>query len=610
MLHKKILIVFIFTCTQTIAQKEPSAFVRSMDSGYYYLNRFVPPLSMKHFGDAILEAKRLNNRHHYADALLGAGQATWYAGNFRNAADTVDLAIRFLPPNEIGEIISANRILSNIYDELGEYEKAFTTVQKALRLMREGVGENNIVLPLVQMGKLYKNIGDLESAMHYYRLALAEKPIPAEYPYRELHHCLGDLYVARHQFDSAAYFYRQSLKGNPKSKLIRLRLGELHLRLQNYDSAWYFVHPLHDEVVPTNDVNLILGTTIALAKIERARGDLRNAAEHAAYAYNLASQKGVYRYFQDASEVLALVNEQLGDAKAALRYHKVSDSLQTAASSDVYKGQLFAFRQKSEAATHAADLQALRDEKRIAQRTIIIVCLAAVLAIAIIVFRYQHIRLRLKQRASELEMQALRAQMNPHFIFNCLSAINHFILDNQNDKASDYLTRFSRLVRMVLANAGKDAIPLDEELDMLRLYLDMEQLRFKQAFTYTIDIPAAVPVSQLQVPCFILQPFCENAIWHGLLHKEGNGHLDVLMDYFDGKLRVTIRDNGVGRAKAAELSKKQYSSMGQQLTASRLALFNGNGNRNSSMHVRDVINSHGEVAGTQVTLTIQTPDSK
>ncbi len=600
--------IFLFICLfiylHAIAQdrRDFMPVKRAIDRGYHYLRSFDAPESMKYFGIAVQEAKQLKSDYYYASALFGMGQAIWYAFDFKNAADTIELAIRSFSARYKTEIIGAYRILSNIYDDMGEYENAFKAVQTALS-MNAGEGENNTVLPLVQLGRLYQNIGDLESALYYFQLAGNKNPRIGDYPYRELQHNLGNLFVARNQLDSAAYHYRLSYRGNPNGRLLRLRMGELKIRQEQYDSAYYFLQPLYNEMQQEKDINMLSGAGIGLAKIARQKGDLQTAEGLAMEAYLLSSQKGIFRSYRESSGVLAAVYEEQGRIPAALQYRKLYDSLKDASNSDIYKGQLFAFRQK----THAADLQALRDDKKIAERTIIIVCLAAALAIAVIIFRYQHIRLRLKQRASELEMQALRAQMNPHFIFNCLSAINHFILDNQNDKASDYLTRFSRLVRMVLVNAGKDAIPLDEELDMLQLYLDMEQLRFKQAFTYTIDIREELPLSQLQVPCFILQPFCENAIWHGLLHKEGQGRLEVVLDYKKGKLRVIIRDNGIGRKKAAELSKRPHSSMGQRLTESRLTLFNQEHNKGTSMKINDLVDINGEAAGTEVILFIQTP---
>jgi LytS/YehU family sensor histidine kinase len=116
-------------------------------------------------------------------------------------------------------------------------------------------------------------------------------------------------------------------------------------------------------------------------------------------------------------------------------------------------------------------------------------------------------------------MQALRAQMNPHFIFNCLSSINRIIMKNDSQSASDYLTRFSRLMRMVLINSQRSMIPLEDELQMLRLYL-LERLPFKDSFNYSIILPTQL-TNIVFVPPLLLQPFCENAIWHGLMQKDG-----------------------------------------------------------------------------------------
>jgi LytS/YehU family sensor histidine kinase len=201
-------------------------------------------------------------------------------------------------------------------------------------------------------------------------------------------------------------------------------------------------------------------------------------------------------------------------------------------------------------------------------------------------------------------MQTLLAQMNPHFIFNCLSAINHSILNKEPDKASEYLTRFSRLMRMVLVNASKKTISLEEELDMLRLYLTMEQLRFKDAFDYTINLHDDVQASMVQVPGFILQPFCENAIWHGLLHKEGKGQLMIDI-HFEGKqLIVSIKDDGVGLVEAARLKTKSIESMGLQLSATRLVLFNQGKKGEAQYTLQNRKDSNGLVAGAEAVIRI------
>jgi LytS/YehU family sensor histidine kinase len=220
--------------------------------------------------------------------------------------------------------------------------------------------------------------------------------------------------------------------------------------------------------------------------------------------------------------------------------------------------------------------------------------------------KHKNEKLHYKQRAADLEMQALRAQMNPHFIFNCLSAINHFVLAGETEKASDYLTQFSRLLRMVLVNAGKQTVALDEEVAVLKLYLNMEQLRFKDAFDYNIYYDANVQITGISVPSFILQPFCENAIRHGLLHKEGKKYLEVYFKQDADYIICIIKDNGVGREKAAALKPKNVDkagSFGNAISAERLALFNKQ-DKSISFTIEDVLNDTGEVAGTVVTLKI------
>ncbi len=205
-------------------------------------------------------------------------------------------------------------------------------------------------------------------------------------------------------------------------------------------------------------------------------------------------------------------------------------------------------------------------------------------------------------------MQALRAQMNPHFIFNCLTAINHFILNNDNERASDYLTRFSRLIRLVLINSEKATVTLEEELTLTKLYLEMEQLRFANNFDYEISYDAAIQPAMVTVPSFILQPFCENAIWHGLLHKDGRGKLTIDLAMKEKIMVCTITDNGIGQEKAAAIkagSPEYQDSLGLKLTTDRLAIFNGQKGRSGSFEIENMVDATGNSVGTRVTIKIK-----
>ena len=220
--------------------------------------------------------------------------------------------------------------------------------------------------------------------------------------------------------------------------------------------------------------------------------------------------------------------------------------------------------------------------------------------------RMQHQITLQKQKASELEMQALRAQMNPHFIFNSLNAINMFILENNKLQASEYLAKFSKLVRLILQNSQEAFVPLQKELEALRLYLELESLRFEQKFLYTISINDEIDTTVLKVPPLIIQPYAENAIWHGLMHKKETGHLEIQLYKEENILYCKIFDDGIGRKKADELKTKSASvnkSMGMRITASRIARLQKNQN-DVSIFITDLVLPDGTPGGTEVLLKI------
>ncbi len=213
-----------------------------------------------------------------------------------------------------------------------------------------------------------------------------------------------------------------------------------------------------------------------------------------------------------------------------------------------------------------------------------------------------------QQKMADVEMQALRAQMNPHFIFNCLNSINRYIVKSDQATASLYLTRFAKLIRLILDNSNSKTVTLTNELEALRLYIEMESIRFEKQFSYTIRVDDSVHPDSIYVPPLIIQPYVENAIWHGLLHKESAGHLLVhICCGSKSVLECIVEDNGVGRDKAKELKSKSASnkkSLGMKLTEDRLALLNKKAELNASVEIIDLKNETGEAAGTRVILKI------
>ncbi len=182
-----------------------------------------------------------------------------------------------------------------------------------------------------------------------------------------------------------------------------------------------------------------------------------------------------------------------------------------------------------------------------------------------------------KQQLSELEMKALRAQINPHFLFNCMNSINRMILNDESENASRYLTKFSKLVRSILENSETPTVSLENELAMLETYIQLEALRFKGKINYQIVLDEFIEPESTYLPSMVLQPFVENAIWHGLMHKEteDKGMITIAIREDEDRLLCTIEDNGVGREKARVLQEKSVlksKSMGMKITEERLRL--------------------------------------
>jgi LytS/YehU family sensor histidine kinase len=215
-------------------------------------------------------------------------------------------------------------------------------------------------------------------------------------------------------------------------------------------------------------------------------------------------------------------------------------------------------------------------------------------------------RSQLIAQRTELEMQSLRAQMNPHFIFNSLNSINRFILQNNKAEATEYLTKFSRLIRMILNSSSNASVSLAEDLEALQLYLELESVRFEKKFCYKIECDPEIDTDFIQVPSMLLQPFVENAIWHGLMNKEGEGHLWININREDSTLICTITDDGIGRRRAAELEKRsgKHKSMGMKITESRIAMMQEMVGAGKSVEVRDLVDTEGRAGGTEVVLKI------
>ncbi len=215
---------------------------------------------------------------------------------------------------------------------------------------------------------------------------------------------------------------------------------------------------------------------------------------------------------------------------------------------------------------------------------------------------------QLHRKFAELELQALQAQMNPHFVFNALQAIQDFIFSKDELVANQYLVKFSRLMRLFLESSKEKYHSLADELDLLRMYLDLEQLRFSDKFTFEIDIAPGLPIETREIPTMIIQPFLENAINHGLIQKKSKGQLWLRFFYDEVYLYCQIEDNGIGRAKAQELKQKSfrpYRSRGMSLVEERRQVLQQIDHSDIEIKITDLNDEKGAACGTRVDIRVQ-----
>ena len=247
-----------------------------------------------------------------------------------------------------------------------------------------------------------------------------------------------------------------------------------------------------------------------------------------------------------------------------------------------------------------------------------VVLLAIALLWSIIFFRIKAIKrkhevekkmLGIEKQVFELEQKALQLQMNPHFVFNSLNAIQNFVLSNNTDKAVNYLAKFSHLMRMILANSTVSHISLKDELQAITYYMELEKLRFDDKFDYEIKIDPDIDPGFILIPPMLLQPYIENAIIHGFVNSPHPGRLEITLKLLSPQsLHCVILDNGIGREKATEIRAQsgiKRQPRGMIITQERLEILNKQGQKNYAVNVTDLKDENGNASGTRVDLTIQ-----
>lgn len=572
----------------------------------------------------------------YAHALMAQGKSA--------EANTI-ITKELIAAESSGDIQSKGWALFNngfFYAKKGKYWKAFESLIESQRIGKELKDSFLTAVSIAFIARSYNHFGDPEKAIEHYLHALQF----ANTAYFLIWAHLEDLGFAYHQlnqFDSAVY-YQQKHKYNIDSlttdEAVRKKFkayllpdfeSDLDISNMQYDKVIVRLKTAVINYRENNDILSLMYSLLALSKAYEGKRQFDSAMPNLHELINLAGNTGNNYFKREGYSLLYTTYEKIGNTDSAYFYYR-----QYVGVRDEINSEKFALRTALYAAASEADkkMQVLNNEKEISEQLLVlknkelekqsqlrnflilgvfILFLIAALIVRNIVLKRRNERLEyeqkqtsLRKKALELEMQALRAQMNPHFIFNCLSAIDNLVQTQQSDIATTYLARFAKLIRAVLESSKNNLVPFQKDFEAMQLYLELEQFRCNYKFNYKVDIDNQLLNGDYKVPPLIIQPFIENAIHHGLLNKTGSDRELQVSAFLRGEyIEYSITDNGIGRKRAAiikEMNRPEHQSYGIGITTERINLHNKT-TFAEDVHIAD-LEEEGFASGTKATVRI------
>ena len=594
----------------------------------------------KYFRQALKEFEKLNNDKGIGWCSAWLAEDLYYQVEFNESMNYYNKAVSYFEKtNDWEGKGKAWAWMGLLYATIGDYDKGVSFAIKSLSIREQMSDHQCVARSLNSMGNFYRDLGAHEEALSYYQKTRSyadEHSLDYRFAHRNfLFESLGSLYRTINKPDSSLFYLQMALEIDPGNLTTRIAIGETFLLKRQYDSALQIFLKTIEPFRRENDKWDLMRVLLDAAKAYSGKGNTMSALSHAYESLSIARTVDVRPVIIENYSLLATLYSNLSKSDSAYYYLNLATTLKNELTKTRYLFILSDYKKQAEYNAQQERIASLykhnkaldqankSKEEQLKQASMLKWVFAAGLFVALLaaLFIYRSLTLKrkneqlenqktqsdLKLKASELEMQALRAQMNPHFIFNCLSSINHFILKNETDAASDYLTKFSRLIRIVLINSKNKLITLEDELEMLRLYLDMERLRFKNSFNYNINFINSIDIDNIYIPPLLLQPFAENGIWHGLMNKDGEGHLEISLCTENDFLICHIIDDGIGRKAAAELkiSDEKKKSLGLKITRERFDLLNETDEKKTFFEFEDLFDENGNAAGTKVMLKIR-----
>ncbi len=495
----------------------------------------------------------------------------------------IGLAVAARPNREISRAIAiAHDSRGRLHMTLEQYDLAEQEFLKSMAIEREIGSTRGLAINHYNLGNVHERRGKLDKALAQYRTALTLN----EQINSTLGRGINNIGMAR----------------------VLTRQGSYGMALRYAREALPIVEEHKDDYYTTT-------AELAYADVLIETNNLSSARPHLDRALQIANSRGYIDEQGQTYLLLSKLEERQGNTAEAFTYYRLAKELDEQVLTEknqryvsTLSAQYDSELKEAEIARLAQENELVRERARRTQRNFLMLVVLLVLVALILFILYRQRKLVLQRDLVRLEQQRLASQMNPHFLFNALNSVKSYLILNQGDTAIAYLSKFARLMRRILSSTIDEEVPLLEEIENSRLYVAVENARFDGEIDFRVHVDPRVDTDFITVPPLMLQPFLENALWHGLRMKQGQKILELEARVDDAdQLTLLVRDNGIGRAAAkGETTEHAYQrrSVGLDITRQRLKHFAKKRGRFADFEVHDLVTPDGEAGGTEVVITL------
>ncbi len=628
-----ILILFCLFSLSSFSQTIPTSFKTAVDSlisskpkTYFGIDEAIgsnvyDTLLMRYFADVSGKKKYLYGQTY---ALNQMGRRYRNISQFNKALILHEKALEIAKTaNSLEFEVYSLNMIGVVYRKIDAIKSALDYTQKALELAdsvknpSKGI-KKSITVSLNNIGNIYQTLEQYDLAVEKFRQSLKiEEELGSKLGMAINNQNIGECLEAQGNLNEALQKYKLSLAYNEEidSEMGRIicknSISKVFIKqdrseeaLQLLDTALTVAKELkNQEIISSTYVNLGWGL-MQLKRHDEAEENLKEGL-HLAMNYNLPST------ISQANQLLSELAVRKEDYKSAMEYYKKARHFDDEISNDrniryVYD-ILLRYNTDKQSQGYKEEL---RKTNQKTNTILLITGIALALLAGIFYILYRQYQLKNEKKLLTLEQSMLRSQMNPHFLFNSLNSIKLYIINNEQKNAVHYLNKFSKLVRKILEASSLREIPLAEELETVELYMNIENIRFSNEINFTITVADNINVHQVKIPSLILQPFLENALWHGLSSKNDEKKIELNITKDDkGFMHISIIDNGVGRHAAEKIKESKVlkrKSVGIAITKERLANFSKDYQNSFDIEIVDLYHEDNTAAGTQVILHIPT----